>query len=273
MIKGMTGYGSDEISNGKIKAVMEIKSLNHRYFDITYYLPTGLSFIEDKMRQMIQKEIERGRITISMKITQKPRQAVVVNRDAVKTHLTNAKAIAKTYKIQNDLTLSDLFALPGVLELKETLVDAEMLWPSLEKSLRRALKSLMVMKTREGRSLFSDLKDKLNRMSLQISKIQARQKALLSEKKQAMTNEEYLVYQKSSDIHEELTRLIHYIDEIKALLKASVAVGKRMDFIAQEMQRETNTIGSKLQDKVVSNGVISLKSKIEKIREQAQNIE
>jgi uncharacterized protein (TIGR00255 family) len=110
-------------------------------------------------------------------------------------------------------------------------------------------------------------------MLLQVKKIQKKAKSILGEKKKKLNEEEFRSAQKSSDVNEEITRLLHYIDEIAPLLKSQAAVGKKIDFIAQEMQRETNTIGSKLQDKIVSNAVIALKSKIEKIREQAQNIE
>jgi len=129
------------------------------------------------------------------------------------------------------------------------------------------------MRKREGRSLCADVTDKLRRMLLEIKKIQRRAQEILKEKKGKLTNEEFSSFQKSNDVNEELSRLIHYIEEFKLLLKTDIAVGKKLDFIAQEMQRETNTVGSKLQDKIVSSAVIALKSKIEKIREQSQNIE
>jgi uncharacterized protein (TIGR00255 family) len=166
-----------------------------------------------------------------------------------------------------------LVRLPGVLETKETALDPEALWPTLEKGFSKAVKSLVAMRVSEGKTLARDVMDKLKSMSLQIKKIQKKIQIILNEQKAKLTNEEFGSFQRSSDVNEEITRLMHYIDEIKPLLKSETTVGKKIDFIAQEMQRETNTIGSKLQDKVVSNAVISLKSKIEKIREQSQNIE
>ena len=129
------------------------------------------------------------------------------------------------------------------------------------------------MRSREGKTLATDISDKLRLMSSEIVKIRQRAKAILQDKKKMMTNEEFSSYQKSNDINEELTRLSHYIDEAKALLKSGDLAGKKFDFVAQEMQRETNTVGSKVQDQLVSNAVIALKSKIEKIREQSQNVE
>ena len=129
------------------------------------------------------------------------------------------------------------------------------------------------MRQREGRSLIADMNKLLNLMLLQTKKIRMRSGIILKEKRKLLTDEEFSSFQKGADINEELSRLIHHIEEFRILLRSDIAVGKKLDFIAQEMQRETNTIGSKLQDKVVSNAVIALKSKVEKIREQSQNVE
>lgn len=273
MIKGMTGFGQAQVLSGKIKALIEIKSVNQRYLDVNYFLPVGFGAIESKIRQMIQKEIHRGRVTVSMKIIQKEAQEVVLNKDLARKHLRNVARLKKEVGVKGDLSLSDLVRLPGVLEAKETVTDPEGLWPVLEKGFARALKGLVNMRKSEGRSLALDVKAQLRRMTLQIKKIQSKAKSILNEKKKKLTKEEFRSFQKNSDVNEEVTRLSHYIDEIAPLLKSQISVGKKIDFIAQEMQRETNTIGSKVQDKVVSSAVIALKSKIEKIREQSQNIE
>lgn len=273
MIKGMTGFGQAQLSAGKVRALIEVKSVNHRYLDINYFLPVGFGSVERTMRQIIQSDLNRGRVTVSMKITQKDEVEAVLNKDVVRMHLKNIKRLKKEFGFKGNLPLQDLVKLPGVLEAKEVLVSAEALKPVLEKSLKRAVRGLMSMRRSEGRSLAADISDKLKRMSLQIKKIQKKAKSLLKEKRKKFSEEEFRSIQRSSDVNEEIIRLLHYIDEITPLLRSKISVGKKIDFIAQEMQRETNTIGSKLQDKVVSNAVIALKSKIEKIREQAQNIE
>jgi uncharacterized protein (TIGR00255 family) len=147
------------------------------------------------------------------------------------------------------------------------------LWPVLEKSLQKALAGVVIMRRREGKSLSTDINDQLKRMLLRTSLIKSRTSALLKDSKRKMTSEEFSSYQKSNDINEEIARLAHYIDEAKMLLKHGEGSGKKLDFIAQEMQRETNTIGSKVQDKVVAAAVIAIKSKVEKIREQSNNVE
>jgi uncharacterized protein (TIGR00255 family) len=273
MITGMTGFGSAQFAVGKIKGTIEVKSVNHRYLDIAFYLPSGFGALENKIREMLARDVARGRVTISVRITDKPNQEVSFNEDLIEEYLKHAKNIEKKYKLSNNLMLADLIRMPGVVDVKEVFVEAQDMWPSVEKGLVIALKSLKVMRQREGKSLVKDMGDKLRRMTQKLKAIQKRHDLLLKEYKKNSKSEEFASYQKSIDVNEEIARFSHYIEEMTVLLKAAVPVGKKMDFIAQEMQREANTLGSKLQDEMVSNAVISLKSKIEKIREQANNVE
>ena len=273
MILGMTGFGSGRAVLPEFKVDVEIKSLNHRYLDAVYYLPSGMSALENKIRPVLQRSLERGRVTVSVRVVQKTLKTVKFNKEIVRHYIDQGNILKKEFGLANDLTLSHIISLPGVVELSENTLDIEKVWTVLEKCIEKALKELVSMRKAEGKSLLADIKDKLTRMTLQIKIIQKQAKAILELKKKELPKEEFSSFQKSNDINEELSRLAHYISEMNVLLKASVSSGKKFDFIAQEMQRETNTIGSKLQDKVVSNAVIALKSKIEKIREQSQNIE
>lgn len=273
MISGMTGFGSAQYSSGKIKATVEIKTVNHRYFDITYYLPIGFGSYENAIQLLIQKQISRGRVNVSIKITERPGQTVAVNKELVTSYLRLAKDLKAQFNIENDLKASDLLSFPGVLETRETLVEPNDVWQGLEKTLQKALKSVVAMRSREGRALARDIGLVASKMQIRAKQIHKRINDLLKEKKRLLSPEEFSSYQKSNDVSEEIIRLEHYIQEIKTLLKSQTGAGKKIDFIAQEMQRETNTIGSKVQDKTVSDAVIALKSKVEKIREQAQNIE
>ncbi len=273
MIKGMTGYGTVSFSVGGVRGTVEIKSLNHRYFDIAYFLPIGFASVENKIKQIVLKNVHRGRVTISIKLNQRPCPRIVVNKQVVRQYVQHANKLKRELGLDNDLALSDFIKLPGVVEAEETIINGETLWPAVEKNLIRSLQSLENMRIREGRSLSMDIAKQLKSMSEQIRTISIRAKEVLKEKKKQLTEEEFLSYQKSTDINEEISRLQHYIDEFTKLVKSTGPIGKKLDFVAQEMQRETNTMGSKLQDKIVSNAVITLKSKIEKIREQVQNIE
>src|SRR5262245_922534 len=139
MIKGMTGYGSAPLASSDVKGLVEIKSLNGRYLDITYYLPMGYVSLEDKIRQLCQKQLERGRITVSLKITQKKKDEIVLNKEVVESYLHHARSLERQFKLQNDLSLSDIFKLPGAFEVKESSVSAEDLWPAIDVSIRKAL--------------------------------------------------------------------------------------------------------------------------------------
>jgi len=273
MIKGMTGFGCDEISTKNTKGFIEIKSVNHRYLDIGYFLPVGFASIENRIREILRRRLERGRVTVSFKITQRPGPSVSFNKKTTKEYLRQSNILKKNLGIQGTLSLSEIIQLPGVVENSETILKPETLWPDLQRGIHRALNSLVAMRASEGASLSSDMSDKLKRMSLKIKKIRNRASAITKKKKKHLNPDEFLSFQKGSDINEEISRLAHHVSEFKKLLKANGAIGKKLDFIAQEMQRETNTIGSKIQDKIVSNAVIALKTKIEKLREQAQNIE
>jgi len=273
MITGMTGFGAGEVTLGKIKGIVEVKTVNHRYLDLAFYLPVGFSSLEDKIQKIVAGQIKRGRITVSVKITDRPHTNIVLNQEAVKRYLDFAKALGQKHHIKNDITVADIMRLPGVVEAKEVFVQAGDLWPVLEKSLQKAVAGVVTMRRREGKALSADINDQLKRMLMQISHIKSRIGALLKDSKSKMTSDEFSSYQKSNDINEEISRLSHYIDEAKMLLRQVEGSGKKLDFIAQEMQRETNTIGSKVQDKEVAAAVIAIKSKVEKIREQSNNVE
>lgn len=273
MITGMTGFGSAEIATADIKGTIEVKTVNHRYFDISYYFPIGFGSVEDKVRKIVNHDVKRGRVTVSLKIAQRATQTGALNHEAVKKYLEVAKTLEKNYGLKAQITVADIIKLPGVINISDGSSNPEELWPHIEKALLKAMKGLLLMRKREGKTLSIDILDKLKIMSGEILKIKQRAKVLLLDKKKNVSTEEFLSFQKSNDINEELTRLAHYIAEARSLLKSGDLAGKKFDFVAQEMQRETNTIGSKVQDQLVSNAVIALKSKIEKIREQSQNVE
>ncbi len=273
MITGMTGFGASDIAVGNIKGVVEVKTVNHRYLDLAFYLPSGFASFEEKISKTVAKGLKRGRVTVAVRITDKPHMVINMNEDAVKRYRDFGKSLSRRFGIKDDLSVADIMRLPGVVEAKEVFVDAQTMWPAVEKGLARAVASVAAMRKREGKSLERDINTQLGLMLKSIAAIKARAAHLLKAQKQALGNEEFASYQKSNDINEEMARLAHHIQEARALLRQNEEAGKKLDFIAQEMQRETNTIGSKVQDKEISAAVIALKSKVEKIREQANNVE
>ncbi len=273
MIQGMTGFGHADFTCGKIKGSAEIKSVNHRYLDVAYYLPLGFAKVEEKLRILFKQNLERGRINVSLKITSKPEPQVSFNHQVAKTYIRKSAKLKRELGLSGQLSLPELIQLPGVVVTSEWSISVEKIWPNVETCIKKALSHMTAMRKREGISLAADIRDKLRRMTARIRKINRRTKAIFKEKKENLTPEEFLSFQKGVDINEEVSRLTHHVEECRLLLRTKGSVGKKLDFVAQEMQRETNTIGSKLQDKLIANEVVGLKSKIEKLREQAQNIE
>src|SRR6185436_15658242 len=157
MISGMTGFGSSQFSLGHIKGVIEIKTLNHRYLDITYYLPPGLGSLEEKIKVLIQKSIDRGRISVSVKLLHKEPSLLKLNKNVVKQYVEQAKKIAKEFGLKNDLSLSDIIKLPGVIDASDPNAEVEFIWPVLEKNLKKAIMSVVHVRRREGSSLMRDI--------------------------------------------------------------------------------------------------------------------
>lgn len=273
MIKGMTGFGTTNFHIDNIKGFIEVKSVNHRYLDLSFYLPVGFGAIENKIRNRIAKELSRGRVTVSVRMLDKPMQKITFNENIIQDYLEHAKRLEKKYQLKNDLSLADLIRMPGVVDMKEVFIEASDVEAIILKHLEKALKDLQLMREREGKSLVKDISRKLTTMIRCVKTIEKRLVAMLKVAKTAMKPDEFASYQNDNDINEEVARFSHYIAEMKNLLNSKVPVGKKLDFIAQEMQRETNTMGSKVQDDVISNQVITLKSHIEKIREQGNNVE
>ena len=146
MINGMTGFGSAQFSDGKVRGVVEIKSLNHRYLDINYYLPIGFGSLEDKIKQVLGKHIARGRVSVSIKITERPGTVYKFNKAAARQYLKDAESLSQGLGLRNDLSLSDIVRLPGVVDSNEEVVSAESVWPLLEKNIQRAVKGLADMR-------------------------------------------------------------------------------------------------------------------------------
>lgn len=269
----MTGFGAYQMTKRDVKFSIEVKSVNHRYLDLTFSLPLGFGGIEEKIRSLIKKYIQRGSVSVFIRLIKKPLPVIEFNKEIAKRHLHYADQLKKEFGLKNDLTLADLMKFPGVVEMREVIVTPNDMWKDLENALKKSLESLDQMRKREGKSIFNDMNAHLKGMFFEINKIQERYQGIIKDKKKELNGEEFKSFEKSIAINEEISRFKHYIEELKKILKIEDSVGKKIDFVAQEMQRESNTMGSKLMDKTVSSCVVSLKGRIEKIREQAQNIE
>ncbi|MDP3143059.1 MAG: YicC/YloC family endoribonuclease [Candidatus Omnitrophota bacterium] len=272
MIRGMTGFGRQGFAKSQVKGFIELRSLNHKYFDVVFHLPPGFGSFEEKLKHLVHKEMLRGRATISLVFTSKP-EKIYVRKEVARNYLKSLKSLHKTLHLKSDLGLSNIITLPGVIHCEEGQSSPETLWPAVERSAKKALGHLIKMRQLEGRALYQDISDKIRKIRKAITHIPRRAKEIIASKRRVASNEEFSSFLKSSDINEELTRFSYHLKNLQAKLNSSGGMGKELDFIAQELQREINTISAKLLDKTTSESTIKIKSLIEKIREQLQNVE
>ncbi|MDD5668429.1 MAG: YicC family protein [Candidatus Omnitrophica bacterium] len=275
MIIGMTGFGT---SQGEInefgKYRVEIRSSNHKFLDIVLHLPEGFLSLEDQIKKEIEARAKRGRITCVINTINKPSPHVFINKQLLKNYISEIKKIQGEFHVAGSVGMSDVLHLPGVLSLNDSKVPSGKMWPGLKILVRKSMDDLVSLRKKEGEVLYRHLKVRLEDVLKVLNEIQERFKKVIKEKLVVIKiPEERSSFLKSSDITEELERLSFHAKNCKETLSKNGSVGKELDFIAQEMQREANTMGAKTFDAVISSRVVHIKSQIEKIREQLQNIE
>ena len=283
MIRSMTGFGRGSYTNAEREYTVEIKAVNHRYADINIRLPYVLSFLEDKIKKKILEKIERGKIDVSI--------TFVNNSNLGKTYIEELKKLETENDIINDITVMKIARLPDVLNISQD-DNSDVLWEELSIALEEAIANLVETRETEGRKLSEDMLkrlDLINENILNISqystglidqyvvKLKDRIKEMLQTDivDEARISQEVVLYADKTSIEEEITRLKSHIVQFKELLQSESIkkAGKRLDFIIQEMNREVNTIGSKSNCLEITNLVIELKTELEDVREQVQNIE
>jgi uncharacterized protein (TIGR00255 family) len=290
----MTGYGRGECAQDGFKITVELGAVNRRQSEISVNLPREMEMLESQLRDVINREIARGRVTARVGIhTANGRLSAQahINLPLAKAYTTELGKLAKQLKLAGDVTLDQVLRAPGVFQTDEELVDAEAIWPAVEKALRQALTALLKMREREGGHLAKDLAARIAFMHRAVEKIQKqapqtsenhRQQLLSRIKAAGLENiapnderllKEVVLFADRSDISEELTRLQSHFQQFEDCRQAKEPVGRTLDFLAQEMNREINTIGSKANDALVAREVVTLKAELEKFREQAQNVE
>lgn len=275
MIQSMTGFGGRaEKAAGFGKISVELRSANHKFLETVLHLPPGFLSLEGRIRKEIENKIRRGRVVCVVNLAGNEAGAVLVNQGLLKNYLRALKKIKTLYRLQDNPRLDTLINLPGVLSLAESGIPKEKIWPHLKKLLDQALRDLVKMRQKEGRALVGYLKTKTQALQRILLALNCRFRKVVKDKAAKIAiEEERSAFLKDSDITEEVERLEFHLRNFLQKLAQSSPVGKELDFIAQEMQREANTIGAKSCDKIISAWVIQLKSQIEKLREQIQNIE
>ena len=292
MIKSMTGFGRCEVAENNRKFTVEMKSVNHRYLDVNIKMPKKLNFFESAIRTELKRYISRGKVDIfiSYEDFSESNTSVRYNREIATEYLKYLDQMAEEFQLDNDVRVSTLSRYPEVFSMEEQTMDEEELWKELQRAVDGAAEGFVQTRIVEGEHLKADLIDKLNGMEKLVDFIAERSPRILEEYHRKLTEKvqellgdakieegrlltEVAIMADRICVDEELVRLRSHIETTKRTLLEGGSIGRKLDFIAQEMNREANTILSKANDLEVSNCAIELKTEIEKVREQIQNIE
>ncbi len=273
MIFSMTGFGQAHIEKNGESFTMTLKSVNHRYFETSFHLPVSLDYLETCIRSKVQEKIKRGRLTISISHVNEAPQTVVLNEELIKSYYHALEKLRRQLGLGGQVEVVHLVGLPGVLGSKKVELKTSERERLIKAALERALKELVEMRFREGKALEADLKNNIDKIARHISVIKKIVGSVIKEKKAELSCEMLESFLRSTDVSEEVTRTIFHLKSFSKHVKSSQPKGKVLDFIGQEMQREINTLGAKVQDKNVAYEVVLVKNLIEKIREQVQNVE
>lgn len=292
MIKSMTGFGRCELMEGNRKFTVEMKSVNHRYLDVNIKMPKKLNFFESSIRNELKNYIQRGKVDIFISYEDFSETTGVVkyNREIAGEYLTYLRQMANDFGLEDDIRISTLSRYPEVFTMEEVTEDEEEIWKELDKALKQACEAFVETRIKEGANLKEDLIQKLDGMLAHVEFITERSPQIIADYKQKLTDKvkdllqdaqvdenrlltEVTIFADKVCVDEELVRLRSHIEATKQALIDGGSIGRKLDFIAQEMNRESNTILSKTTDLEISNRAIELKTEIEKVREQIQNIE
>lgn len=292
MIKSMTGFGRCELSNEKRKITVELKSVNHRYLDVNIRMPKKLNFFESAIRTLLKEYMQRGKVDMFISYEDYSEQTLAVKYNATiaKEYLTYLQQMADEFNLENDIRVSSLSRYPEVLTMEEQSADEDELWSDLSQAIREACTQFVATRTTEGEHLKQDLVEKLHHMRDNVDKVEQRAPQIIAEYRsklmekvnellgdaqidEARLSTEIVLFADKICTDEETVRLKSHITSMLNALERSEGIGRKLDFIAQEMNREANTILSKSNDLETSDIAIELKTEIEKVREQIQNIE
>ena len=292
MIKSMTGFGRCEFTDEKRKFTVELKSVNHRYLDVNIKMPKKLNFFESSIRALLKEYIERGKVDVYITYEDytEDNYALKYNSALAAQYLDYLNRMAEEFGLENDIRVSNLSRYPDVLVMEEQDVDEKELWDGLERALRGACEQFVASRIKEGESLKVDLIDKLDHMISYVDFIEKRSPQIMEEYRKRLEDKikeilgdrqmddgriatEVTIYADKVCVDEETVRLRSHINTTKDTLLEGGSIGRKLDFIAQEMNREANTIVSKANNIEISDTGINLKTSIEKVREQIQNIE
>lgn len=291
-MKSMTGYGRAKLDKNNRIYKIEIKSVNHKYSDITIKIPRSLSYLEDDVKKQIASNISRGKIDVFVgfeNYSQADKQ-ITINEELAKQYIQKFKKLAEENELSSNISITEITKLPDVVTLKEKDDDEEIIKDELLECTKEAINNFIEMRLQEGNKIKEDLKKRIDKVETMVNKISGYSTGLIEEyvvKLEERVKEllktdivdksrlamEVVLYADKCSVEEELTRLKSHIVQFNNFLEVAEPIGKKMDFLLQEMNRETNTIGSKSGSLEITNLVVNIKTELEDIREQIQNIE
>ena len=291
MIKSMTGYGKSNIAKDLREYQVEIKSINHRYADINIKMPRTLSYLEEDVKKEILSQITRGKVDVFISFANNSKEGneIKINTEIAKLYIEELRKLAEDEGLQSNIEVTDIAKFPDVLKIQSN-NDDETIKKELLEAVKEATNGLVKMREDEGSKISKDLEERLCNVeakTLEISKLSTglideyvvklenRIKELLKteEVDKSRLAQEIVIYADKCSVEEEITRLKSHIAQFRKMLESKEAIGKKLDFLIQEMNRETNTIGSKANNLEITNNVVDVKTELENIREQIQNIE
>ena len=292
MIKSMTGYGSASVLYENREITAEVRSVNNRYLDCTVKLPRSFSFAEDAVKQTVKQYITRGKVDVFLTVASRDGEntKITVNRTVLEGYLAAFRQISEEYGVQNDVTVSALSRLPDLFSAEKAEEDEDELLSQILSAVTQALTKFNAMREKEGAALAADLRAKGEGILSMVARVEQRSPVTLAEYRERLTAkmqevlssvtvdesrilQEAAIYADKIAVDEETVRLRSHLAQMDTMLSEGGPIGRKLDFLMQEMNRETNTIGSKGNDLEQARTVVEMKSELEKIREQIQNIE
>lgn len=290
-MRSMTGFGRGKYENDSREYIVEIKSVNHKYNDITIKMPRSIAYLEENVKKEINKVISRGKVDVYVSFVNNSNvgRGVKINTELAGMYISELRKICNETGIQDNINVIDIAKMPDVLNIQND-EDEELLWSELQLALNEALNGFISMRQAEGEKIKKDLLERINEVLENTNKISNFSTRLVEDYVVKLTNrvkeylktnvvdesrlaQEVVIYADKCSVEEEITRLKSHINQFVELLNTDGAIGKKIDFLLQEMNRETNTIGSKANCLDITNLVVEIKTELENIREQIQNIE
>ena len=291
MIKSMTGYGKSSLSINLREYQVEIKTVNHKYIDTNIRLPRSISYLEDDVRKLITSKLKRGKVDvlITFENFNKDDNEIKINKELAKMYIDSFKDLAQEENLSTNIDVTEITKLPDVVIVKSN-IDEEQIKTELLQVVENAVNNLIEMRQSEGNRISGDILAKISQIEEKneeifglstglireyVVKLETRIKEILKteELDKSRLMQEIVIYADKCSVEEEVTRLRSHISQLREIIKSKEPTGKKMDFLIQEMNRETNTIGSKANNLEITNRVIDIKTILEDIREQVQNIE